>query len=467
MANELQSSAMGQKVNDIIMLLCKGMDNRKRYYADHPRVDFVAGKIQELVEEYYAAAGDDALRIDIANGYFLYEGARSVGPSIAGKTFLQFAAALYCGGFTFRRGLSSTDIKKFFDIAALRTLPVKKHADARILFNNYGIHLILIDDPSSEEARNPRGKASARGARDSQKALDQGTALFYQEIFDVVSQAYGNAALDRKLDIEKIRSMCQFMLGTIEVKFADVMQFVHYADYDSYSVGHAVRVSSLAMYLGTKLQWPKNALLAIGAAGLLHDIGKSRIPEKILQKKGSLTEEELEIVHLHPHAGAEILLMQKGITDLDVALCWGHHLRHDGGGYPDQPAWAAKHPATSLLHVCDVFEALTAVRPYKTALQPQAAYGLMLADRGNFHPGMLAAFIASLGLYPPGTYVRLSDRRVGVVISSSELIDRPRVKIIRSELGEPLYLDEQYEIALSERDNTRLTVEQPLLEYME
>jgi putative nucleotidyltransferase with HDIG domain len=257
------------------------------------------------------------------------------------------------------------------------------------------------------------------------------------------------------------------MLRYIQSSFADVMQYVHYPDYDSYTVGHSVRVASLAVYIGTRLDWAEKDLLAIGTAGLLHDIGKSRIPDQILLKKGPLNEEEFAIVRDHPRVGVEILLEQKGVSTLDLAACWGHHLRHDGGGYPNQPAWAVRHPVTALLQICDVFEALTAVRPYKLALEPQEAYGIMLADRGAFHPGLLATFIAVVGLYPPGTYVRLSDRRLGLVTEASDQLDRPKVKIITSAYGEPLYIKEQYEIALSDRKYQELSVEKLLLDYLE
>lgn len=448
------------------MLLCKGIENRKLYYADHPRVNSLAEEIVRLANDHYAATGAEELFIGMADGFFVFEGTRIFGPSIAGKKLIQFAGALYCGGFILQKGITHADLKKFFDITALRSLPVKKIGDARVLFKSYGMSHIGIGDPYTEQTLGLRDDRFKDLEDVSVDEAGQGPALLYQELFDVVSQAYGNAALARNIDIKKARSVSEFMLSSIQTSFADVMQYVHYPDYDSYTIGHSVRVSSLAVYIGTKLHWTEQELLAIGTAGLLHDIGKSRIPVEILLKKGQLTEEECAVVRKHPQTGVEILLEQKGVSDLDLAACWGHHLRHDGGGYPHRPSWAVRHPATALLQICDVFEALTAVRPYKAALLPQSAYGAMLADRGAFHPGVLAAFIDAVGLYPPGTYVRLSDRRVGMVTTSSERIDRPNLKIITSAHGEPLYAKEQYEIALNDRKCQGLCVETVLLDYL-
>jgi HD-GYP domain-containing protein (c-di-GMP phosphodiesterase class II) len=180
-----------------------------------------------------------------------------------------------------------------------------------------------------------------------------------------------------------------------------------------------------------------------------------------------LTDEEFKIVRNHPKAGAEILLEQKGMSALDLAACWGHHIRYDGGGYPEQPVWTVRHPVTALLQICDVFEALPAVRSYKEALGPQGAYSIMLADKGAFHPGLMAAFVSMVGLYPPGTYVRLSDRRVAMVTEVTEFIGRPKVIIISSKSGELLAGKDRYLLDLSDKSAQAVSVDQLLLDYHE
>lgn len=442
------------------------MANRKLYFSDHPRVLSYGEDIIALINEYFRTTGNPELFIGIVDGFFIYEGKRVFGPSVTGKQLIEFATKLHCGGFGFQKGISIGDLKKFLDITSVRQLPVKKLADAETLFVNYGVKYIRIASPYFEQsvkikrdaARVWEGQAIASGL--------QSPTFLYQELYEVVSKAYGDAAFDRNLDVETARSVSEFMLRYIQSNFSDVMQHVHYPDYDSYTVGHSVRVSSLAVYAGSKMKWPKKDLLSIGTAALLHDIGKCRIPDDILLKKGKLTEEEFAVIRHHPVAGARILLEQKDITSLDLAACWGHHIRHDGGGYPNQPEWAVRHPVTALLQICDVFEALTAVRPYKAALEPRGAYTIMLADKGSFHPGLMAAFISMVGLYPPGTYVRLSDRRVGMVTEVTEYIDRPRLIILSSKIGEPLTENDQYILDLSDRRQQEISVSKLLLDYV-
>ena len=150
----------------------------------------------------------------------------------------------------------------------------------------------------------------------------------------------------------------------------------------------------------------------------------------------------------HSQLGAEILLGHRDTTPLDIAAAWGHHIRYDGSGYPQQPKWAMRHPLTSLLQICDTFEALTAARPYKPSVSPYLAYCIMLKDKNCFHPNLLASFIATVGIYPPGNTVRLSDRRQGVVVETGARIDRPKVKISSDKNGEEIPPAEQYLVDL-------------------
>lgn len=448
------------------MLLCKGMANRKLYFSDHPRVSSYGSEIIDLANEYFRSTGAKELFIGIVDGFFIFEGKRVFGPSVTGKQLIQFAETLYCGGFGLQRGIRIDELQKYFDITANRSIQVKTIADARSLFTQNGIKNIRVADIFADQFVDIKRKtAKAWEGQAIGKGVPSPTFL-YQELYDVVSTAHGDAAIKRTVDIDKARSVSEFMMRYIYSSFADVMQHVHYADYDSYTVGHSVRVASLAVYVGSKMRWSQKDLLAIGTAALLHDIGKSTIPDDILLKKGKLTEEEYVIIREHPRVGAEILSGQSDITALDLAACWGHHIRHDGGGYPAQPSWAVRHPVTSLLQICDVFEALTAVRPYKEALDPQGAYTIMLADKGGFHPGLMAAFITMVGLYPPGTYVRLSDRRVGMVTEVGEHIDRPKLLIVRSMIGEELDENDRYIVDLSENQQQEQRVERLLLNFL-
>lgn len=453
--------------SQIVLLISKGISNRKLYYSDHPRVNSYASDIVDLVNDYFAMTNGTEFFIGVYDGSFVFEGKRVFGPSVTGKPLIKVTEALHCGGLSIHRGITISELRRFFDITALRSTPSRKLVESRALLVKYGITKISVGDvyKGDFDQKSQGGQKTWEGETVSE-TLGTPTALF-QELFDVVSTAHGSALLNRDLDLDRAHSVSEYMLKYIQSSFADVMQYVHYPDYESYTVGHSVRVSSLAVYVGSRMGWEDEDLLAIGTAGLLHDIGKCNIPDEILMKKGKLTDEEYRIVKHHPKDGTEILIQQKNISPYALAAAWGHHHRFDRKGYPSQTEWGVRHPVTALMQICDVFEALTAVRPYKVALQPHEAYSIMLTDKGAFHPALLAAFIQIVGIYPPGTYVQLVDGRIGMVIEETDQIDRPKVLVIKTQYGQPLYDNDQYLLNLSEMQQKRVGVAKLLLGYLD
>lgn len=458
---------MDKKVNDIIILLCKGISNRRLYFSNHPKVISYAQSFLKELATFFEMSEKEEFFVGIIDGHFIFNGKRLFGPTIVGRQLIQFMQMLQCGGVSFKKGLTVEDLSAFMDLTDGLKNSLNSLHEARELFKKQGIQSITLAGYYSDQP--------GMGAPDSKRPWEgqeaggflQSPTLIYQALFDVVTRAHGDAAFSRELDIDSARSVSEFMLRFTQSNFADVMQYIHYPDYDSYTIGHSVRVSSIAVFLGMKMNWPEENILAIGTAGILHDIGKSRIASEILYKISKLTADEFRLIQDHPRVGAELLLAQRDVSPLDIAAAWGHHLRYDGKGYPEKPSWAVRNPVIALLQICDVFEALTAVRPYKQAMDPQHAFSVMTTDKGAFHPGLLSAFIAFIGIYPPGTYVELTDGRIGMVIEAGIIIDRPRLKIIQHRDGTRLKKEDQYDVDLGAMDRGSLGVSQLLLNYLD
>ncbi len=459
---------MDKKINDILILLCKGISNRKLYFPGHPKVISYAETFCRELAAFFLMSKKEEFFVGIIDGHFIFNGKRLFGPTVVGRQLIQFMEMLRCGGVSFKKDLTLDDVSAFMDLTdGLRT-PLNSLQEARDLFKHKGILSITLAGHYNDQLMT--------GAPDSKRPWEgqetggflQSPTLIYQALFDVVTRAYGDAAYNRELDIDSARSVSQFMLHFTQQNFADVMQYIHYPDYDSYTIGHSVRVSSIAVFLGMKMSWPEESILAIGTAALLHDIGKSKILPEILYKKSSLSDDEFRLIQDHPKVGTELLLAQKDVSPLDIAAAWGHHQRYDGRGYPHKPAWTVRSPPIALLQICDVFEALTAVRPYKQAMDPQRAFSVMIADKGAFHPNLLSAFISLIGIYPPGTYVELSDGRIGMVTGAGKIIDRPQLRITCLRDGTHLKKEDQYDVDLGTTNRTSLSlkVKRLLLNYL-
>ena len=148
---------------------------------------------------------------------------------------------------------------------------------------------------------------------------------------------------------------------------AMVLPLLQLKEFDQYTTTHAINVSVLTMGLGEFLGVGRATVRAFGLAGLLHDLGKIKIPGEILNKPGKLTPEERAIVERHPAEGARIILEGEEPLDLAAAVAYEHHLHVDGRGYPALHYPRPAHQASRLVHVCDVYDALRTKRPYRDA----------------------------------------------------------------------------------------------------
>ncbi len=430
---------MQGNLDKLVILLSSGFAQRRLYFADHPKV---AGHSREFVAQlgrYLDEVDQDEIFLGVIDGKLVHNGRYLIGPSIAGGPLIEFVTRMHGGGLAFTRLTTDAEVRALFSMAAELREPTSGLTEARALLASRGITTIHVAAPYHEASG-----LMPEDAQVSWQGKDQGGGglesplLVYQALFDVVTAAHGNASLSRALDIESTRSVSEYLLHSTRANFTDIMHLMHYPDFDSYTVGHSVRVATLAVFAGDRLGLSDEHLLDLGTAGLLHDVGKSKIPDEILYKPGRLDAGEFAIMQSHAAIGAEILLEHKTATQLDVAAAWGHHIRHDGGGYPKTPPWGARNKITALLQICDVFEALTAVRPYKAPMTPRTAFEIMLKDQGAFDPGLLAVFVNTLGLYPPGNVVRLNDGTYGSVVAATADIERPRVRLTHDPEGKPL-----------------------------
>ena len=279
----------------------------------------------------------------------------------------------------------------------------------------------------------------------------------YQAMYDTVACNALAVLHDGSVDFDRARSAGAGLVDLADRNALDVMQFLRYPDYDSYTIGHSVRVAALSAMVARELGWPSDALAELATAGLLHDVGKGRIPAEILFKPGRLDDDERRVIETHPAVGARILLDNGEASALVLSATWGHHLRHGGGGYPDVPGCRCLGIVPELIHVCDVFEALTARRPYKKPMSPRRAFEIMLGDETAYHPRLLAALVNTLGLYPPGSEVRLSDRRTAVVVARGASLARPRLRVTREADGALIPRDDRPYVDLRTRADLDIT----------
>lgn len=153
-------------------------------------------------------------------------------------------------------------------------------------------------------------------------------------------------------------------------------------EFDQYTVTHTLNVSVLTMALAEFLGMGPREVRSFGIAGLLHDLGKVKVPEEILNKPGKLTDEERSVMNSHTTEGARLILEAEEQLDLAAVVAYEHHIRIDGGGYPSLAYPRTCHEASNLVHVCDVFDALRTHRPYREAWSADRALSIIEEGAG-------------------------------------------------------------------------------------
>jgi HD-GYP domain-containing protein (c-di-GMP phosphodiesterase class II) len=202
--------------------------------------------------------------------------------------------------------------------------------------------------------------------------------------------------------------------------------------------------------IGQALGLSKEDMNDLGAGGMLHDVGKLKIPLSILNKDGKLTDQEFAEMKSHPTYGYEILSKSRGISERARMIALQHHEKFQGGGYPKRLKGNEISLFARICAVADVYDALTTDRPYRVAMSPYEAMKILNAGIDNhFDPKILTAFIRKFSLYPAGSLVALNDGSYALVLkNNSASVIRPVIKIVMDSSGRRL--KERVEINLLE-----------------
>lgn len=206
-----------------------------------------------------------------------------------------------------------------------------------------------------------------------------------------------------------VRSLSVAMHGDRDI----VIPLLQMKEFDQYTTTHSLNVSVLAMALAEFIGLGPKDVRAFGVAGLLHDLGKVRIPKDVLTKPGKLTDEEWVIMRRHPVDGAKIIYESDRQLDLASAVAYEHHIMIDGGGYPGRHFRREPHKASKLVHICDVYDALRTNRPYRPAWESERVLENIQKGSGpDFDAELATAFIQMM---------RQWERRVAVVDDKTPL----------------------------------------------
>lgn len=256
-------------------------------------------------------------------------------------------------------------------------------------------------------------------------------------------------------NIKKIKRVVQGIVDQILNEETSLIGLTTIRDYDEYTFTHSVNVCIFSVALGKRLGLSKLQLYDLGMAALFHDIGKSRVPQSILNKSGGLTDDEWRLIASHPWLGVLALFQVRGAQELpyrSMVVAHEHHMKRDLTGYPRPIRPRQLSMFSKIVAIADGFDAATSRRAYQTVPFTPAQVMLEMRDnpRRGMDPVIVKAFINLTGIYPVGTLVILDTFELAIVHAVNPLQDmlsRPIVRIISDAMGNLMHPGDLVDLA--------------------
>lgn len=300
---------------------------------------------------------------------------------------------------------------------------------------------VFIDAEKSDASLHPHLKSissgikstpfSASSAENESELADREQNNFTKELkiahkihkrtHDYIERALQDVRLGQAVDTDTAKEIVGEIANSITRSPHAMVWLTNIKERDEYTSIHCMNVCVLAVSFGRSLGMPKAELEVLGLGGLLHDLGKLRVPLEILNKPSALTKEEFEVIKTHPVEGYKMLKAQGSVPDVVLDIVKHHHERRNGKGYPSQLTGDEINNMTRIIAIVDVYDAITSDRCYHDAITPYDALKNMYEwVNEDFDKDIIENFIKCLGIYPIGCVVELNMGHVGLVVSASE-----------------------------------------------
>ncbi len=237
----------------------------------------------------------------------------------------------------------------------------------------------------------------------------------------IVRHMMDDVRLGQQIQVDRVEPLVENMVDSIFRNQDALLPLARLKNHDDYTFEHSVSVCALLVAFGRGMKLPRETIKDMAMGGLLHDVGKARIPDSILNKPAKLTDDEFAKMQSHVTQSIILLKQTEGVSDIAMRVAAEHHERFDGTGYPGRLKAEGISLYGQMASIVDVYDAISSERIYHRGMPPtQALKKLLEWSSHHFDPQLVQAFIRAIGIYPTGTLVQLDSKRIGVVVEQNE-----------------------------------------------
>ncbi len=358
------------------------------YGADHPVTATAADDAFTAFAELLHA--HQSVRVFLLDDTFYFGRTLLLEESLRLTDLLADLADRGVGVLEFHAGLGARELQRLAEALAMPPAEVRHAGGMRAVLEQRGVrHIAVFDPPTVTPEQRAEFQVDPRDVyRAGLRAAD-----------DLYDQARRGAAIDTRKATTVVVSLLDILLEDRAPLLARVSGRQH----DAATAHHPVNVAVLAMLVGMEIGLPRPLLIALGLAGLLHDIGMVRLPTDETTGTDGLTDERRAHLRRHPFYGAHLLRALPGLSRLAMVVAFEHHANFNLSGYPEIRSRPAPHMLTRVVAVADFFDTVTAAPPPdQPRMHPSAAMAFIERGAGTlFDPRVARAFVRGLGPFEP------------------------------------------------------------------
>lgn len=419
-----------QRFEEVVHRLSGALRAARMYSSDHPSVAEHGRALLEAVGQLHQS--EKAVLIGFLGGEVIADDTPLLRASAHRTELIRDMQALGIHRVIFERGVTADELAKFVHAVASADPDARQAAAAA---EGADVEMDFLVLPHLRAGRIPVDGLSGRWGSSLVSARQ-----VYSGSVESARAVWDNAVAEGRADVQLARDTVDQLAEAVGDSMGLMIGLTGMKSHDEYTFTHMVNVSILTMAQARSLGIEGNRLRTLGLAGLMHDIGKVKTPLEILTKPSALTPREFDIMKRHPVEGAEMLRVATEMPKVAPIVAFEHHLRLDGTGYPFGLQRPGLNLATQLVGIADVYDAMRSKRSYQQAFPTDRIIEVMRRNDGKqFDQHLVRRFIDLMGVYPPGSVVRLTTGEIAVVVENDGPDpSQPTVKVLFDSREQPL-----------------------------